>query len=102
MVRGMDPPAPPAAFLDHTPVSLAFGTSGLRGLVKDITDLEAYINVKGTLRYLSTVGDLQVPSMVVLAGDLRPSSERILRACAKAILDCDCQVEYAGRIPTPA
>jgi hypothetical protein len=28
------------AFLNYTPVPLAFGTSGLRGLVKDITDLD--------------------------------------------------------------
>ena len=40
-----------ASFLNYAPVSLAFGTSGLRGLVKDITDLEAYINVKAALRY---------------------------------------------------
>ena len=45
-------------FLNYTPVPLAFGTSGLRGLVKDITDLEAYINVKGALRYLLSIGDI--------------------------------------------
>lgn len=50
---------PAAPFLDHVPVALAFGTSGLRGLVKDITDLEAYINVKGALRYLLGSGDIR-------------------------------------------
>ena len=44
-------------FLSYAPMPLAFGTSGLRGLVKDITDLEAYINVKGALRYLLNIGD---------------------------------------------
>jgi hypothetical protein len=29
---------PRASFLNYLPVSLAFGASGLRGLVKDITD----------------------------------------------------------------
>ena len=90
------------SFLNYTPVPLAFGTSGLRGLVKDITDLEAYINVKAALRYLLHIGDIRPSSTVVIAGDLRPSTDRILRACAQAILDSDCQVENAGKIPTPA
>ena len=90
------------AFLDHVPVALTFGTSGLRGLVKDITDLEAYINVKGALRYLLSGGDGRRGARVVLAGDLRPSTDRIMRACARAITDSGCEVENAGKIPTPA
>ena len=90
------------AFLDYAPVPLAFGTSGLRGLVKDITDLEAYINVKATLRYLSSSGDICPSSTVAIAGDLRPSTDRIMRACAQAISDLGFQVENAGKIPTPA
>ncbi len=89
-------------FLNYTPVSLAFGTSGLRGLVKDITDLEAYINVKAALRYLLSISDIRTSSRVVIAGDLRPSTDRIMRACAQAIVDSGCQVENAGKIPTPA
>jgi len=91
-----------ALFLNYAPVSLAFGTSGLRGLVKDITDLEAYINVKAALRYLLSIGDIHASSGVVIAGDLRPSTDRIMRACAQAIVDSGCQVENAGKIPTPA
>jgi phosphomannomutase len=89
-------------FLDYAPVSLTFGTSGLRGLVKDITDLEAYINVKAALRYFSGIGDIRAPGMVLLAGDLRPSTDRIMRACAQAIVDAGHQVQNAGNIPTPA
>ncbi|MGH7797587.1 MAG: phosphomannomutase [Candidatus Binatia bacterium] len=91
-----------ATFLNYTPVPLTFGTSGLRGLVQDITDLEAYINVKATLRYLLAISDIRTNSAVVVAGDLRPSTDRIMRACAQAILDSGCQVENAGKIPTPA
>jgi phosphomannomutase len=91
-----------ASFLNYAPVPLAFGTSGLRGLVTDITDLEAYINVKAALRYLSEIGDISANSEVVIAGDLRPSTDRIMRACAQAIIDMGCQVENAGKIPTPA
>ncbi len=39
-------------FRGKNPTALAFGTSGLRGLVSDITDLEAYINTRGFLDYL--------------------------------------------------
>ena len=91
-----------SSFLNYAPVPLAFGTSGLRGLVKDITDLEAYINVKAALRYLLDICDISANSEVVIAGDLRPSTDRIMRACAKAIIDSGCQVENAGKIPTPA
>jgi phosphomannomutase len=94
--------SPRAAFLNYTPVSLSFGTSGLRGLVKDITDLEAYINVKAALRYFLRIGDIRPGSVVVLAGDLRPSTDRIMRACAQAIVDSGCRLENAGKIPTPA
>jgi phosphomannomutase len=94
--------APSPRFLDYAPVSLAFGTSGLRGLVEDITDLEAYINVKGALRYFLGAGDVRAGTRVVLAGDLRPSTDRIMRASARAILDSGCAVENAGKVPTPA
>jgi phosphomannomutase len=91
-----------AAFLSYTPVALAFGTSGLRGLVTDITDLEAYINVKGALRYLVSIGDIEAGGVVVLGGDLRPSTDRIMGAAARAIVDAGFAVENAGKIPTPA
>lgn len=91
-----------ASFLNYTPVPLAFGTSGLRGLVKDITDLEAYINVKAALRYLLSIGDIRAHGGVVMAGDLRPSTDRLMRACAQAVVDAGCHVENAGKIPTPA
>jgi phosphomannomutase len=71
-------------------------------LVKDITDIEAYINVKGALRYLLSIGDIRASSSVVIAGDLRPSTDRIMRAGAQAIVDSGCQVENAGKVPTPA
>jgi phosphomannomutase len=90
------------SFLDYTPVALSFGTSGLRGLVKDITDLEAYINVKGGLRYLLAAGDIPPGRRVILAGDLRPSTDRLLIAVARAVADAGCGVENAGKIPTPA
>ena len=84
-------------FRGKNPTPLAFGTSGLRGLVTDITDLEAYINTRGFLDYL---GARQ--GVVALAGDLRPSTDRILIAVARAIEDAGCSVDFLGKIPTPA
>ncbi len=84
-------------FRGRTPAALAFGTSGLRGLVSDITDLEAYINTRGFLDYVAARD-----GKVSIAGDLRPSTDRILCAVATAIEDARCVVEYLGKIPTPA
>src|SRR4029453_9907453 len=93
---------PTISFLNYAPVPLAFGTSGLRGLVKDITDLEAYINVKAALRYFLSIGDIGAGTAVVVAGELGPATDRIMRACAQAIIDSGHQLENAGKIPTPA
>lgn len=89
-------------FLEYTPAPLAFGTSGLRGLVADITDLEASINARGFLNFALRAGDVKPGEAVVVAGDLRPSTGRILCAVAKAAEDAGLRVEYAGKVPTPA
>src|SRR4051812_42593224 len=78
--RMSDTRPPPGSFLSYSPVELAFGTSGLRGLVTDITDLETYVNVRGAFQYLLATGDIAAGSVVPIAGDLRPSTERILAA----------------------
>jgi len=84
-------------FRGRTPTALTFGTSGLRGLVTDITDLEAYINTRGFLDHAGARA-----GSVVVAGDLRPSTDRILVAVARAIEDAGCTVDYLGKVPTPA
>src|SRR5450756_1683700 len=81
---------------------LAFGTSGLRGLVTDMTDLECYINVTGFLAFVDALEDTDLTQPVYLAGDLRESTPRILGAVARAIVDSGRKVEYLGLIPTPA
>jgi phosphomannomutase len=98
----MDSPENRPKFLDYTPVPLSFGTSGLRGLVKDITDLEAYINSLGFLAYLLKTGGALRGDTVVVAGDLRPSTDRIMAAVARAVSDAGLKAENAGKIPTPA
>ncbi len=87
--------------LKYSPVELAFGTSGLRGLAADMTDLECYINVKAFLGFVQE--DAYPPNNpIYLAGDLRESTPRILRAVVRAIEDCNYQAIYCGLIPTPA
>lgn len=93
-------------FRSHKPTQLKFGTSGLRGLVTDITDLEAYINTRGFLRYILQIGDVRAGDTICIAGDLRPSTDSpehsIMRAVAQAIADSGLKVENLGKIPTPA
>ncbi|MHC4414684.1 MAG: mannose-6-phosphate isomerase, class I [Planctomycetota bacterium] len=97
-------PAP--FFRGRSPAALAFGTSGLRGLVNDITDLEAYVNTRGFLEYLFGIGDAKQGDTVCIAGDLRPSTDSpdrsIMRAVARAIEGAGLRVDNLGRLPTPA
>lgn len=77
-----------------------FGTSGLRGLVDQMSDELCYAYVTAFLH--AVVGNEEVDKRVVLGHDLRPSSPRIATACAKAIIDSGHEVIYAGELPTPA
>ncbi|NTV52139.1 MAG: phosphomannomutase [Candidatus Firestonebacteria bacterium] len=81
---------------------LSFGTSGLRGLVEDMTDREYHVNVRGFLEALIRAGSIRTGNTVSLAGDLRASTERILKAVVRAVLDAGCRVDYCGHIPSPA
>lgn len=86
--------------LAHKPVELSFGTSGLRGLVQDMTDLECYINAKGFLDFVRRA--TPATKMIYLAGDLRDSTPRIMQVVAQAIIDSGLDYVNCGLIPTPA
>ncbi|MCH8112244.1 MAG: hypothetical protein IH905_09890, partial [Proteobacteria bacterium] len=58
-------------FLTYVPCELRFGTSGLRGLVREMTDLEVYINTRGFLDYLHQIGDVGPGDPIALAQYLR-------------------------------
>ncbi len=94
--------------LNYLPVQPGFGTSGVRALVADLTDLEVYCLAFGTIRYFEANNLLSADSInqetiqIPVACDLRPSSARLTRACLSAIRDCGYQVEYLGPLPTPA
>ncbi|HTZ52039.1 MAG TPA: mannose-6-phosphate isomerase, class I [Spirochaetia bacterium] len=98
--------------LAYEPAELTFGTSGLRGLVKDITNLEAYVNVRGFLAWLIAAGDAAAGAAVYTAGDLRPSTSAvvvedgyrgdILQAVWRAVTDAGMVAVNLGHVPTPA
>lgn len=86
--------------LNYTPNDLKFGTSGLRGLLSDMTDLECYINTAGFIRFLQASGEH--PHTIYIGGDLRASTPRIMQVVAEAATNEGMQVVNCGLIPTPA
>jgi len=76
---------------------VGFGTSGARGLVTDMTDKVCYAYTKAFLQYLQ--GDC---NMLAIAGDLRPSTNRIIRSVSQAARDMSVEPLYFGLIPSPA
>lgn len=81
---------------------VAFGTSGARGLVSTMTDRVCYGYAMGFLRHLMVQKNWQSGGVVALAGDLRPSTPRILAACAAAVRVLGGTPEFCGFVPTPA
>jgi phosphomannomutase len=100
--------------LSYTPVVLKFGTSGRRGLVKDLTQLEIYTNVTAEIRYLKSLslseGGIQAGDDFYYAYDLRPSSIALVeesrgglaQAVERALKDENMRPINLGAIPTPA
>lgn len=81
---------------------VAFGTSGARGEVAAMTDRVCYAYTAGFLAYLAEERAFRNGDRVALAGDLRPSTPRILSACARAIRDSGGEPVFCGFVPTPA
>ncbi len=102
--------------LKYEPQVLGFGTSGRRGKVVDLTQLEIYLNALAELEYLQslplTEGGIRRGEDFYFAYDLRPSSSEfvaqeegrgeIAQAIVRAITDAGMQAVNLGRIPTPA
>ncbi|QIK39150.1 phosphomannomutase [Caldichromatium japonicum] len=81
---------------------VGFGTSGARGLVSQMTDWVCYAYTRGFLSYLTEIGAFAGGMAVGIGGDLRPSTPRIMTACARAIADAGGQPVNLGLIPSPA
>lgn len=78
---------------------VAFGTSGARGLVSQMTNevCAAY-----ALAFLSVIRRTFAGTRIALGMDLRPSSPRIVAACAHALREQGIAVDFCGALPTPA
>lgn len=73
-----------------------FGTSGVRGLVSELTNEVAYAFA---VAFWQAAGN---GSRVVIGHDLRPSSPQITTACMAAMRDLGVEVVYVGALATPA
>ena len=78
------------------PVAPKFGTSGLRGLVSELTDELCGRYTDAFLRAVGPCGALYI------SRDLRPSSQRIAAAVAAAAQAAGVAAVDAGELPTPA
>jgi phosphomannomutase len=92
--------------LNYVPKELQFGTSGRRGLIVDLTQLEIYINVTAEVEYLLSLapedGGIRQGDDFYYAADLRPSSPILCEAVECALADSGMRVVNLGQIPTPA
>ncbi len=80
-----------------------FGTSGARGLAEDMNDFVCYVYTKGFLQYIESRARLKENSReVAVAGDYRPSTDRIMEAIRRAIVDMGHTPVMCGKIPSPA
>lgn len=78
---------------------VAFGTSGARGLVSQMT---AEVCAAYTLAFLQGLSLAKPGQRIALGMDLRPSSPAIIQACAAGIRQAGCEVDFCGVLPTPA
>jgi phosphomannomutase len=79
-----------------------FGTSGLRGLVGELTDGTASAHARAFARHLVSKDMAQRGSAIYIGRDMRASSPELVRQCAAAVsaeglVPVDC-----GVVPTPA
>lgn len=81
---------------------VTFGTSGARGLVQAMTDEVCVAYTLAFAAHLATLGWRPQGAPVAVAGDLRPSTPRILEAVGGALASLGAEPVYCGRIPTPA
>jgi phosphomannomutase len=104
------------ANLAYEPQELKFGTSGRRGEVLHLTQLEIYINALADLNYLQSLpaseGGIARGDEFYFATDLRPSSTQfdpgqggrgeIAQAVVQALEDAGMRPVNLGALPTPA
>lgn len=105
------------AYCEKTFKKPKMGTSGIRANANELTDQQIGIITKGINNYLMDLpnrtdlpadlsdfikkGAIKKGDYMVVAGDLRPSTERIMLATAIGILESGNKVDYIGKVATP-
>ena len=79
-----------------------FGTSGVRGRVVDMTDEVCWVYAAGFIQYLQENQQITKGATIAIAGDLRSSTNRIMKVLALAIVDKGNVPVNLGHIPSPA
>ncbi|SOE17192.1 phosphomannomutase [Hoeflea halophila] len=79
-----------------------FGTSGLRGLVGDLTDGTAAAHARAFARHLKSAGFVGEGAAVFIGRDMRASSPEIAAQCAAALFTEGLEPVDCGVVPTPA
>lgn len=79
-----------------------FGTSGIRGLVTEMSDKVCYAYTLSFLDYLKSIDVIAAGHTVGIGGDLRKSTPQIMNAVAAAVIDAGYKAVYCGLVPTPA
>lgn len=82
-------------------MALKFGTSGVRGLVLDMSDAECYLYTKSFVQYVKKKC-IVTPKVIALAGDYRSSTPWIKDAAAYGIYSEGLRIIDCGVIATPA
>lgn len=78
---------------------VAFGTSGARGLV---SQMSGEVCAAYTLAFIQGLNLARRGQRIALGMDLRPSSPEIAQACVAGIRQSGCEVDFCGVLPTPA
>ena len=81
---------------DAAAMGPSFGTSGLRGLVTELTPACLAAYCQAFVRSCATSGEVHI------GWDLRPSSPVIAESVAQTLVACGCDVVVHGPLPTPA
>lgn len=103
-------------YLNYEPQELQFGTSGRRGLIVHLTQLEVFINAVAELEFLQSLpeaeGGIVKGEEFFYARDLRPSScqfvpeqqgrGELAQTIEQAIIYAGMKPVNLGQIPTPA
>ncbi|MCK5926367.1 MAG: phosphomannomutase, partial [Methylococcales bacterium] len=79
--------------------TVSFGTSGVRGLVINMSDKVCWVYTRA---FLQTLDNLKSGDEIGIAGDLRGSTNHIMAVVAQAITDKGFKAVNYGTIPSPA